>query len=627
MHSDEIRSFQAEAWKSVVAALDTNPHAFFLFGEDLHLMALNASARQLAIRINETPVAVGNLLLDAFPPLAHSQLMKAIRACFQGGGETLDFEFSTENGMIRHSLIFTPLTPKDGLVPAALCLAVEQSGLDFSNLIARQEPIDARISGQAAAVEESNRRLQQDISHRLSENPDFQTGEAFFRENFEGLPDPTLVWRGDPQGEIRLAAANQAAAKFFGGESQHLIGLTLEDFYSHALQFIGLVQDAFSGTNTRHIELRFTCELMQEETWVLCDFIRLSDRHVLNILRDITPEKDRQRIDDDNRNLVELLRQAMTAFTSVLNLDQVMDNVLEYLQKVIPHDRVLLFLVDGDQLLVAATRGFANDDDPLGASVSEKNPQYEAINRNRTPLFLSNAKDYKPFESLGSLNAGKSWLGVPLLGRGQVLGYLSIYSDHPGIYESGQTQLAEIFANEASIAIENARLFQQVQQMAITDELTCAYNRRYFFELVDLELARSRRYNHPVSLLMIDVDLFKTINDRYGHAAGDQVLRDLCGQIDKAVRESDTLGRYGGEEFVLLLPETPLDKAAEVAERLRRMIENYRVKVDGLEISVTLSIGVGAIGPDCKDTDTLVRRADRAMYRAKEAGRNRVSSE
>jgi len=117
----------------------------------------------------------------------------------------------------------------------------------------------------------------------------------------------------------------------------------------------------------------------------------------------------------------------------------------------------------------------------------------------------------------------------------------------PGIYESSQTRLAEIFANEASIAIENARLFQQVQQMAITDELTCAYNRRYFFELVDLELARSRRYNHPVSLLMIDVDLFKTINDRYGHATGDQVLKAICAEIDGAVRESDTLGRYGGE--------------------------------------------------------------------------------
>jgi len=285
--------------------------------------------------------------MDAFPPPAHSQLLKTIRICFQGQVETLDFEFAAENGLIRHSLTFTPLMPNDGHVTAALCLGVERSSLDFT----RQDPIDAHLSGQMAAVEESNRHLQTEISQRLAENPDFQTDEAFFRENFQGLPDPTLVWRKVPEGEIRLAAANQAAARFFNGRAEDLVGLTLEDFYAHALQFIGLVQDACAGSDTRHIEMRFTCELMQDEKWVLCDFIHLSDRHVLNILRDITPEKDRQKIDDDNRNQVELLRQAMTAFTSVLNLDQVMDNVLEYLQKLIPHDRVLLYLLDGDQLL------------------------------------------------------------------------------------------------------------------------------------------------------------------------------------------------------------------------------------------------------------------------------------
>lgn len=626
MPSEDINRFQAAVWKSLIDALEPNPHAIFLIDKDLRLMGLNSSARRLAILTSEAHITPGDLLLDAFPPMAHSQLLKTIQTCLEGRAAHLDFEFSINQGLSNYCFTFSPLMPLDGQVPAVLCLVVEQPNRGQVNLPIHQDPIDAHLSTRTAALEESNRKLRHDIKRRVAGDSDLQKGESFFRENFQGLPDPTLVWRQNSEGEVRLAAASKAAAEFFGGKAEDLVGLTLEDFYSHALQFIGLVQDTFTVGDTRHIELRLSCDLIPGEKWVLCDFIRLTDQHVLNILRDITSEKDRQKIDEDNRNQVELLRQAMTAFTSVLNLEQVMDNVLEYLQKLIPHDRVILFLLESDQLVVAATRGFTGEEDPLDSTISARNPQYEAINRNRMPIFLSNASAYKPFEPLGPLNAGKSWLGVPLLGRGQVLGYLSIYSDHPGIYESGQTRLAEIFANEASIAIENARLFQKVQQLAITDELTGAYNRRYFFELLDLELARSRRYNHSISLLMIDIDHFKSVNDRYGHATGDQVLKSVCAQIDQTVRESDSLGRYGGEEFILLLPETPLDRAVEVAERLRRMVENTKMRVDGVEISVTLSIGAAAIGPDSKDSDSLVQSADRAMYQAKEAGRNRVSS-
>ena len=231
-----------------------------------------------------------------------------------------------------------------------------------------------------------------------------------------------------------------------------------------------------------------------------CDCIRLSELYVLNILRDISPQKTRQQMDENTRNQIELLRQAMTAFTSVLNMEQVLKNVLDYLQKLITYDRVILYMLAGSKLRVQAASGFSPDDDPLDLEISARNPQFEAINRNRTPLFLPNAREYRPFKSLGPLNCGQSWLGVPLLGHGQVLGYLSIYSDTPALYGSEHTRLAEIFANEASIAIENARLFEQVQLLAVTDELTGFYNRRYFYELVEMELARARRYHHETSL-------------------------------------------------------------------------------------------------------------------------------
>lgn len=627
-HIDDVESFQTAIWKSLFTALDKNPHAIFLFDQNLHILALNESAERLSQLINDSRIETGNLFLDAFPPMAHTQLLRAIQPGLQGEVSTLEFEFSTDKGLIPYSLTFSPLKPGEGQAVAILCVAVErtQPNLPHSAIPVKQAPVDAQISLRTAALEETNRKLQLEIERRLDAEKALRTSELFFRQNFQGLPDPTLIWSKDSVGEIRLEAANEAAASLIKSRVQDLTGLTLEDFYSHALQFISLVQKAFTTGDTRHIELLFTSNFIRDEKWVLCDFIRLSDQHVLNILRDITPEKDRQKIDEDTRNQIELLRQAMTAFTSVLNLEQVFKNVLEYLKKLIPHDRVILFLLEGAYLRVRATSGFSENEDPIDTLIPAQNPQFEAINRNRVPIFLTNAKEYRPFESLGPLNCGKAWLGVPLLGHGQVLGYLSIYAQNSAIYENEHTRLAEIFANEASIAIENARLFQQVQQLAVTDELSGYYNRRYFYELVDLELARSKRYDHPVSLLMIDLDHFKEVNDKYGHATGDQVLRNICDQIRHAVRESDILGRHGGEEFVLLLPETSLDKAIEVAERLCRMIEAHRVRVDGIELSITVSIGAAAIGTECSDSDQLFQHADQAMYLAKQAGRNQVKS-
>jgi len=626
-HIDDIKFFQATAWRRLFASLDSNPQAFILFDEKLKILALNKRAEEFFSGALSYLQSIDKPFLDGFPQTAHAQLLDAIQPALDGNISHLDYEFSTSRGQASYSMVFSPLLPMDGPVTGILCSVTakmenEPGGIGpsliFTGPGAQRDP-------HATALEEINRQLRQDIEQHLEIESNLQANELFFRQSFHGLPDPILIWLKDSEGEIRLAMANQAAADLIGSRVQDLTGLTLDDFYAHALPFISLVQNAFTDGDTRQVELRFTSNLTEDEKWVLCDFIRLSEQHVMNILRDISREKDRQRIDEDTRNQIELLRLAMTAFTSVLNIDQVLKNVLEYLEKLIPNDRVILFLLEGADLQVRATRGFPREDDPVDLMLPAQNPQFEAINRNRLPLFLTNARDYRPFESLGALNCGKSWLGVPLLSHGQILGYLSIYAAEAGLYDSSHTRLAEIFANEASIAIENARLFQQVQQLAVTDELSGFYNRRYFYELLDMELARSKRYNRPVSLLVIDLDHFKQVNDRYGHATGDQVLKKICEAIRRVVRESDILGRHGGEEFVLLLPETPVDRALEVADRLCHMVAANPVEVDQIRIDVTISIGVSAAGPGCMDSDSLFRCADHAMYQSKQAGRNQAS--
>lgn len=174
----------------------------------------------------------------------------------------------------------------------------------------------------------------------------------------------------------------------------------------------------------------------------------------------------------------------------------------------------------------------------------------------------------------------------------------------------------------ARVQLQQAIL--QLNELATRDHLTDCANRRHFYALAESELARSRRYQRAMSLITLDVDHFKRVNDNHGHEAGDRVLAALADVIRVGLRELDTLGRIGGEEFALLLPETSRDEAEIIAERLRQAISEMSVPHDGTELGVTASFGVTERRSGDRDIDALMRRADRALYQAKAGGRNRV---
>ena len=179
----------------------------------------------------------------------------------------------------------------------------------------------------------------------------------------------------------------------------------------------------------------------------------------------------------------------------------------------------------------------------------------------------------------------------------------------------------------ASDITERVQLYQEVQRLANQDVLTGCLNRRYFMEKTAQEIQRAMRYNRPLSLLMIDIDHFKNVNDRYGHQVGDQVLCNLVMLCQKQIRSMDYLGRYGGEEFVVLMPETASQGAMQASERLRNEIEKMEIKTPQGGLSITVSMGLASFerGFDEKQTlDTLVKTADTALYAAKAAGRNCV---
>lgn len=168
-------------------------------------------------------------------------------------------------------------------------------------------------------------------------------------------------------------------------------------------------------------------------------------------------------------------------------------------------------------------------------------------------------------------------------------------------------------------------MYTQTKQLSITDALTNLYNRRYFETTFKREFARAKRYNSDLSLAVIDIDFFKQINDTYGHLCGDYVLRELSWIMVDNFRQTDMVFRYGGEEFVILLTETPFDTASIPVERLRKAVESTRFKFKGTELNVTISAGISS-SKDVNDISEMFENADKALYMAKEEGRNRVKT-
>jgi diguanylate cyclase (GGDEF)-like protein len=217
----------------------------------------------------------------------------------------------------------------------------------------------------------------------------------------------------------------------------------------------------------------------------------------------------------------------------------------------------------------------------------------------------------------------RGWLSVPLRTRGEPVGLLLLASALPQTYDDGRADMATTLAGHAMIAYENARLFAQVQHLATTDDLTGIANRRHFFDLAARELAAARRDGHGLLAMMLDIDHFKNINDQYGHQVGDEVIQLVAERLSRFAGPDEIVGRYGGEEFALLMPAGD-DDARTVAERLRAAIAEGPVPTRVGPMTVTVSVGVAHLRPRDADVSALLGRADRRLYDAKRGGRNRV---
>jgi len=228
-------------------------------------------------------------------------------------------------------------------------------------------------------------------------------------------------------------------------------------------------------------------------------------------------------------------------------------------------------------------------------------------------------KDCKFLKKEADLLPYKDYANFPLRLGDRLIGYLAV----DGL-ESQDKEKFDILSQQFLLGIKRAVLYQDVQELTIIDDLTQVSNRRYYLERFKEELARSKKFDYNFCCLMIDIDYFKDYNDRYGHIVGDVILKELAKSIQQNIRQIDLMGRYGGEEFSLILSQANKETGQLAAERIRQAIEGKRIRAYDEELKITVSIGISVFPFAGKDIKTLIDRADLALYQAKEKGRNRV---
>jgi len=227
--------------------------------------------------------------------------------------------------------------------------------------------------------------------------------------------------------------------------------------------------------------------------------------------------------------------------------------------------------------------------------------------------------DYRMVKSEEELKRYPGYVSFELTVSRNTVGYLIADKIKPQ-----DTDKFQILSQQLLIGIKRSYLYEKVQELAITDNLTQAYTRRYFLERLDEEVERSAKFKHAFSFLMLDIDHFKEYNDRYGHLVGDAVLREVAKILKENIRQVDFIGRYGGEELSIVLTETDKSAAKIVAERIRASFVSKRISIYDESLQITVSIGVSSFPEDARLPKDLIEKADMALYAAKERGRNRV---
>ena len=480
---------------------------------------------------------------------------------------------------------------------------------------------------------ESN-ALQADIRHVLraleQTQRNLQESETRYRAIVESQTE--LICRFKPDGTLTFC--NEAFRMYFASFGdvaigQNLLAIVPRNSHSFTHHFTSILHPSFPVTQFEYNIQTADGKILWQQWTGQGHFDSQGQlAEIQAVGHDITDRVQSEQAARQHTRELSALHTATAVLLTTLDPEALLGRILDSAISAIPAAK------KGTIFLVAQDTGQLE----MRASIGYTDPRIQRIRvpgcvgyvaravRERTPLLIQDVYA-DPADLSGQPPEGRdvrSAIAAPLILKNIVLGAIALESPDPGAFSESDMRLLSSFAATATAAIHNTRLHGEAQKLAITDALTGLYNRRGFFELGQREVERSRRFQRPLVAVMMDVDRFKFINDVYGHPAGDRVLQAVAKRCADNLRRIDILGRFGGDEFTILLPETDIYRARGVAERVRHCVAATPVPTGDAQVEVSVSLGIARATSATPDLDVLISRADAAMYLAKQAGRNRV---
>ncbi|MBI3038799.1 GGDEF domain-containing protein, partial [bacterium] len=303
------------------------------------------------------------------------------------------------------------------------------------------------------------------------------------------------------------------------------------------------------------------------------------------------------------------------------NTQEILKLILEKCVKGLKAERGSILLFNEETEVLSLNAIYGPSVEPAKKRIGIKSGEGVAgkVFQSMQPLFFNSniSENFKPYED-GVEVSVRNIMCLPLLLEQRAIGVINIVNKTSGDFQENDLSFASTMASQIALTIEKSRLYE----LSITDGLTKLFVHRYFQLSLESEIKRGKRYNKPVSLILFDIDHFKKFHATYGHPTGDQVLSITAEILTDSLRNVDLPARYGGEEFAVVLPETDVSAAFSVAERLRKSVETYDFPGPYGPLKVTISLGVSAYPTFANDRMELIKKADQALYRCKERGRN-----
>lgn len=309
-----------------------------------------------------------------------------------------------------------------------------------------------------------------------------------------------------------------------------------------------------------------------------------------------------------------------------LSVEEIIELVLKQARRVVAYHTGVIYLWSEEKKCYAAARAAGAFAEQLYRTSIKKGEGFIGwMMENRQAEIVYDTKtDPRLKKETGLFQVHRSLLIIPLATETETLGVFILGEKRPLAFDEHHLHMLAVIGGQAAIVVANALLVRRLEVSANSDPLTGIYNHRYFFQRMDLEYRQAKEAGLPLGLIMLDVDSFQNINDRLGHQAGDQILIELARLIRDIVGEAGLVARYGGEEFIILLPEHDEEKAKAVAENLRQSVRSHYFEVDNLPRQVRISLGAAVYPVHALSITGLLKKADQALYRAKEAGKDRV---